>query len=40
MDLLHPERIGVALSAEPQLHPGQSTDAFILHHAEAKHLNV
>ncbi|MFJ3232112.1 methionine synthase [Streptomyces sp. NPDC086787] len=33
--LLRPERIGVTLSAEFQLHPEQSTDALILHHPEA-----
>ncbi|MEU6479248.1 methionine synthase [Streptomyces sp. NPDC047017] len=33
--LLRPERIGVTLSAEHQLHPEQSTDALILHHPEA-----
>jgi 5-methyltetrahydrofolate--homocysteine methyltransferase len=38
--LLDPERIGVALSEEMQLHPEQSTDAFILHHPEAKYFNV
>ena len=40
MALLEPERIGVALSEEMQLHPEQSTDAFILHHPEAKYFNV
>ena len=34
--LLEPERIGVELSEELQLHPEQSTDAFVLHHPEAK----
>ncbi|MDQ3416657.1 MAG: methionine synthase, partial [Actinomycetota bacterium] len=33
--LLEPERIGVTLSEELQLHPEQSTDALILHHPEA-----
>ncbi|MEU6285607.1 methionine synthase [Streptomyces sp. NPDC047028] len=33
--LLRPERIGVSLSEEFQLHPEQSTDALILHHPEA-----
>ncbi|MEU6072080.1 methionine synthase [Streptomyces sp. NPDC047082] len=33
--LLRPERIGVTLSEEFQLHPEQSTDALILHHPEA-----
>ncbi|MDD4867927.1 MAG: methionine synthase, partial [Mycobacterium sp.] len=40
MKLLAPERIGVTLSEELQLHPEQSTDAFILHHPEAKYFNV
>ena len=29
MELLEPERIGVTLSEELQLHPEQSTDAFV-----------
>ena len=40
MGLLEPERIGVTLSEELQLHPEQSTDAFVLHHPEAKYFNV
>ncbi|MGZ4564401.1 MAG: methionine synthase [Mycobacterium sp.] len=40
MALLQPDRIGVTLSEEMQLHPEQSTDAFILHHPEAKYFNV
>ena len=40
MRLLEPERIGVELSEELQLHPEQSTDAFVLHHPEAKYFNV
>jgi 5-methyltetrahydrofolate--homocysteine methyltransferase len=40
MALLQPERIGVTLSEELQLHPEQSTDAFVLHHPEAKYFNV
>jgi 5-methyltetrahydrofolate--homocysteine methyltransferase len=40
MALLQPERIGVTLSEEMQLHPEQSTDAFILHHPEAKYFNT
>ncbi|MFB7233141.1 methionine synthase, partial [Streptomyces fimicarius] len=31
-DLLQPERIGVHLSEEFQLHPEQSTDAIVIHH--------
>ena len=40
IDLLEPERIGVELSEELQLHPEQSTDAFVLYHPEAKYFNV
>jgi 5-methyltetrahydrofolate--homocysteine methyltransferase len=40
MELLEPSRIGVTLSEELQLHPEQSTDAFVLHHPEAKYFNV
>ncbi|MBB1010887.1 methionine synthase (B12-dependent) [Dietzia kunjamensis] len=40
VDLLEPERIGVELSEELQLHPEQSTDAFVLYHPEAKYFNV
>ncbi|MFL6044863.1 MAG: methionine synthase [Propionibacteriaceae bacterium] len=40
MALLHPERIGVELSEELQLHPEQSTDAMIVHHPEAKYFNA
>ena len=38
--LLRPERIGVELSDELQLHPEQSTDAMIVHHPEAKYFNA
>jgi 5-methyltetrahydrofolate--homocysteine methyltransferase len=38
--LLRPERIGVLLSEELQLHPEQSTDALIVHHPEAKYFNA
>ncbi|MGN9817037.1 methionine synthase [Streptomyces sp. SD11] len=38
--LLEPERIGVHLSEEFQLHPEQSTDAIIIHHPEAKYFNA
>jgi 5-methyltetrahydrofolate--homocysteine methyltransferase len=38
--LLDPERIGVKLSEESQLHPEQSTDAIVLHHPEAKYFNT
>ncbi|HEU0130730.1 MAG TPA: methionine synthase [Mycobacteriales bacterium] len=37
VDLLHPERIGVTLSEEFQLHPEQSTSAIVVHHPEAKY---
>ncbi|HVK24349.1 MAG TPA: vitamin B12 dependent-methionine synthase activation domain-containing protein, partial [Actinokineospora sp.] len=40
VDLLNPERIGVKLSEEFQLHPEQSTDAIVLHHPEAKYFNT
>ncbi|HEY9469360.1 MAG TPA: vitamin B12 dependent-methionine synthase activation domain-containing protein, partial [Propionibacteriaceae bacterium] len=40
MALLRPERIGVELSEELQLHPEQSTDAMIVHHPEAKYFNA
>ncbi|MEP6464494.1 MAG: vitamin B12 dependent-methionine synthase activation domain-containing protein, partial [Frankiaceae bacterium] len=40
VDLLEPERIGVKLSEEFQLHPEQSTDAIVLHHPEAKYFNA
>jgi 5-methyltetrahydrofolate--homocysteine methyltransferase len=38
--LLRPDRIGVELSEEMQLHPEQSTDAIVLHHPEAKYFSV
>ncbi|MCQ9352430.1 methionine synthase [Corynebacterium sp. 153RC1] len=40
VELLKPERLGVSLSEELQLHPEQSTDAFVLYHPEAKYFNV
>jgi 5-methyltetrahydrofolate--homocysteine methyltransferase len=40
VELLRPERAGVVLSDELQLHPEQSTDAFVFHHAEAKYFSV
>ncbi|MEU3401531.1 vitamin B12 dependent-methionine synthase activation domain-containing protein, partial [Streptomyces filamentosus] len=39
-ELLRPERIGVHLSEEYQLHPEQSTDAIVIHHPEAKYFNA
>jgi 5-methyltetrahydrofolate--homocysteine methyltransferase len=38
--LLEPERIGVVLSEEFQLHPEQSTDAIVIHHPEATYFNT
>ncbi|MFD2080452.1 5-methyltetrahydrofolate--homocysteine methyltransferase [Actinopolymorpha cephalotaxi] len=40
VELVRPERIGVTLSEEFQLHPEQSTDAIVLHHPEAKYFNT
>jgi 5-methyltetrahydrofolate--homocysteine methyltransferase len=40
VELLRPERVGVSLSEELQLHPEQSTDAFVFHHPEAKYFSV
>ncbi|HEX6196351.1 MAG TPA: vitamin B12 dependent-methionine synthase activation domain-containing protein, partial [Jiangellaceae bacterium] len=40
VSLLEPERIGVKLSEEYQLHPEQSTDAFVVHHPEATYFNT
>jgi 5-methyltetrahydrofolate--homocysteine methyltransferase len=40
VDLLRPERMNVVLSEELQLHPEQSTDAFVFHHPEAKYFSV
>ncbi|MFJ6723040.1 vitamin B12 dependent-methionine synthase activation domain-containing protein, partial [Streptomyces sp. NPDC091259] len=39
-DLLRPERIGVHLSEEFQLHPEQSTDAIVIHHPAATYFNA
>ena len=39
-ELLEPQRIGVELSEEFQLHPEQSTSAIIVHHPEAKYFNA
>ena len=38
--LLRPERVGVELSEEFQLHPEQSTSAVIFHHPEAMYFNA
>lgn len=40
VDLLDAGRVGVTLSEELQLHPEQSTDAFVLLHPEAKYFNA
>ncbi|MBW8804582.1 MAG: methionine synthase [Catenulisporales bacterium] len=40
VELLKPERIGVRLSEEFQLHPEQSTDAIVAHHPEASYFNA
>jgi 5-methyltetrahydrofolate--homocysteine methyltransferase len=40
VDLLQPDRIGVELSEELQLHPEQSTDALVSHHPEAKYFTA
>ncbi len=39
-ELLEPERIGVELSGEFQMHPEQSTSAIISFHPEAKYFNA
>jgi len=39
-ELLQPERIGVELSEEFQLHPEQSTSAIIVQHPDAKYFNI
>ncbi|HET6191172.1 MAG TPA: methionine synthase [Trebonia sp.] len=38
--LLRPERIGVELSEEMQLHPEQSTDAIVIHHPAAHYFSI
>jgi cobalamin-dependent methionine synthase I len=40
LHLAPPERIGVDLSDEWQLHPEQSTSAIVLHHPRAKYFSV
>lgn len=39
-ELLKPERIGLELSEEWQIHPEHSTSAIVVHHADAKYFNV
>ncbi len=38
--LLEPERIGVTLSDEFQMHPEQSTSAMVVHHPEARYFSI
>ncbi len=38
--LLKPERIGMKLSEEWQIHPEHSTSAIVIHHPDAKYYNV
>ncbi len=40
VELLEPQRIGVTLSEELQMHPEQTTDAIVMHHPEAKYFSV
>jgi 5-methyltetrahydrofolate--homocysteine methyltransferase len=40
LELLEPEKIGVTISEEHQLHPEQSTTSIVLHHPEAKYFNA
>jgi 5-methyltetrahydrofolate--homocysteine methyltransferase len=40
VSLMKPERIGVTLSEEFQLHPEQSTSAIIFHHPAARYFNA
>jgi 5-methyltetrahydrofolate--homocysteine methyltransferase len=40
VSLMKPERIGVTLSEEFQLHPEQSTSAIIFHHPSARYFNA
>ncbi len=40
VELLKPERMNVELSDELQLHPEQSTDAFVFHHPAARYFSV
>ena len=40
MELLEPDKIGVEISEEFQLHPEQSTSSIVLHHPEAKYFNA
>jgi 5-methyltetrahydrofolate--homocysteine methyltransferase len=40
VELLKPERIGIHLSEELQLHPEQSTDSLVANHPETKYVNA
>ena len=40
VELLGAERMGVELSESFQLHPEQSTDAFVVHHPQARYFNA
>jgi len=40
VEMLDAQRIGVVLSESYQLHPEQSTDAFVVHHPEARYFNA
>ncbi len=39
-ELLKPERLGLTLSEEWQIHPEHSTSAIVVHHPDAKYFNV
>lgn len=39
-DLLKPDRIGLELSEEWQIHPEHSTSAIVVHHPDAKYFNI
>ena len=40
LSLLGAERVGVEMADEDQLHPEQSTSAFVVHHPQAKYFSV
>jgi 5-methyltetrahydrofolate--homocysteine methyltransferase len=40
LDLLGAERVGLVMAEEDQLHPEQSTAAFVVHHPQAKYFSV
>jgi 5-methyltetrahydrofolate--homocysteine methyltransferase len=39
-ELFKPDRIGMKLSEEWQIHPEHSTSAIVIHHPAAKYYNV